>query len=120
MDAIEKGQFVINTAYFLVGLGAFIVARMLMEEQESRAAQENLADLRDRKASNPLVKLMRPFFSQYVVPMLRGKAFWDKKRVEFRRKIIAGGIKEELTPDEFIAFKIVLIVFFPIVGGALK
>lgn len=120
MDAIEKGQFVINTAYILVGLATFIVARMLMEEQESRAAQENLADLRDRKASNPLVKLLRPFFTQYVVPMIRGKPFWDEKRRIFKRSIIAAGLKDELTPDEFIAFKIMLIVFFPLVGGLLN
>ncbi len=120
MGAIEKGQFVIYTAYFLVGLGAFLVARMLMEEQESRAAQENLADLRDRKASNPLVKLLRPFFTQYIVPILRGKPFWDSKRKEFRRKLIAAGLRDELTADEFIAFKILLILFFPIVGGFLN
>jgi tight adherence protein C len=120
MNAIEKGQFVIYTAYFLIGLGAFILARMLMEEQESRAAQENLSDLRDRKASNPLVKLLRPFFTQYVVPMVRGKSFWDNRRKVYKRKIIAGGLKEELTPDEFISFKLVLIIFFPIVGGFLN
>ncbi len=120
MSAIERGQFVLYTAYTLVGLGTFILARMLVEEQESRAAQENLADLRDRKASNPLVKLLRPFFTQYIVPMLRGKVFWDNKRKEFKRKLIAAGLKEELTSDELIAFKLLLILFFPIVGGFLK
>ena len=120
MNAIEKGQFVVYVAYFLIFLATFLVTRMLMEEQQNITAQENLADLRDRKATNPLVKLLRPFFTQYVVPVLRGKPFWDKKRVEFRRKIIAGGIKDELTPDEFIAFKVMLIVFFPIVAAALK
>src|SRR4051794_6559802 len=100
MDAIEKGQFVINVAYALIGLAAYIVGRMLAQEQESRAAQENLADLRDRKSSNGLVKLLRPFFTQYIVPMIRGKPFWDAKRKIFKRKIIAGGLKEELTPDE--------------------
>lgn len=120
MDAIEKGQLVINTAYGLIGLGTFILARMLLEEQQSLAAQENLADLKNRQASNPLVKLLRPFFTQYVVPMLRGKKFWDTRRVDFRRRLIAAGLRDELTADEFIAFKIVLIVFFPIVGGLLK
>lgn len=120
MDAIEKGQLVIYAGYFFFGLGVFILARMLMDEQESLAAQENLADSRDRKASNPLVKLLRPIFSQYIVPILRGKKFWDKKRVDFRRRIIAAGLRDELTSDEFIAFKIVLVVFFPIVGGLLK
>ena len=120
MSATDKGQFVIYFAYFLVGLAAFIVARMAMDEQETRAAAENLADLRDRGSSNPLVKLLRPIFTQYLVPMIRGKSTWDKKRKIFKRNIIAAGLKDELTADEFIAFKIVLILFFPVVGGLLK
>ena len=120
MDTLlQNGQIVIYAAYGLIGLGTFIVARMLMQEQETRAAQENLADLRDRKASNFLVKITRPFFTQYVVPMIRGKPFWDSRRKKYKRKIIAAGLKDELTADEFIAFKLFLILFFPIVGGLL-
>ena len=120
MGAIEKGQLVIWAGYALVGVAAYIIARMLVQEQESRAAQENLADLRSRKASNFLVKITRPFFTQYIVPMLRGKAFWDNKRKIYKRKVISGGLKEELTPDEFIAFKLLLIIFFPLIGGLLR
>jgi tight adherence protein C len=120
LKAIANGEFVMYVAYGLIGLGTFIVARMLLQEQESRAAQENLADQRDRRASDPLVRITRPFFTQYVVPMLRGKTFWDAKRVLFRRKLIAAGLNGELTPDEFIAFKLFLILFFPVVSGLLK
>ncbi|HLE00071.1 MAG TPA: type II secretion system F family protein [Bdellovibrionota bacterium] len=120
MDAIEKGQLVIYTAYALIGLGTFIVARMLVQEQESRAAQDNLAELGNRDASNFLVKITRPFFTQYVVPMLRGKLFWESRRVHYKRKLVAAGLREELTPDEMIAFKLFLILFFPIVLGLLK
>jgi tight adherence protein C len=122
MDSfLDTGHFVLYTAYGLIGLGAFVVARMLLQEQESRAAQDNLAEQGNRQvASNPLVRLTRPFFSQYVVPILRGKKFWDNKRVLYRRKLIAAGLKEELTPDEFIAFKLILIIFFPLFGGLLN
>ncbi len=119
LEAVEKGQLVILAAYALVGFAAYLIARMLVQEQESRAAQENLADLRNRKASDFLVKITRPFFTQYVVPMLRGKKFWDNKRKLFKRKIISAGLGDELTADEFIAFKVVLIVFFPLIGGLL-
>ncbi len=120
LESIDKGQFVINAAYVLVGLGAFLLSRYLMQEQESRLAQENLADLRDRKASNGLVRITRPFFTQYVVPMVRGKPGLENMRKTYKRKLITGGLKDELTPDEFIAFKLFLIIFFPIVGGFLK
>ncbi len=117
---IDRGQFVMNSAYVLIFVAVFLVGRMLLEEQESRAAQENLADLRDRKASNFLVKILRPIFTQYIVPMIRGKPFWENKRKIFRRNIIASGLKDELTPDEFISFKLVLIGFFPVIGGLLN
>lgn len=112
-------QLVIYAAYVFTGLATFIVTRMLLEEQEARAAQENLGQ-GDRKSSNTLVRFTRPFFTQYVVPMIRGKPFWDEKRAYYRSKLIAAGLKEELTPDEFIAFKLFQILFFPLVAGFLK
>jgi tight adherence protein C len=120
MSLIDKGPLVLYTAYALIGLGAFVISRMLLQEQESRLAQENLQDLRNRKATSSLVRITRPFFTQYVVPMLRGKKFWDDRRIKYRRKLIAAGLRDELTPDELIAFKLFLILFFPIVGGLLN
>lgn len=117
--AQEAGTIVIYVAYALVGMATFLISRTLMREQESRAAEEGLEELRDRKASSALVRITRPFFTQYVVPMVRRKAFWDRRRHYYRRKLITAGLKEELTPDEFIAFKIFQIVFFPIVLGLL-
>ena len=116
----DRGQIVLYVAYALIGWGTFIIARMMLQEQELRDAAENLADLKDRRASNPLVKITRPFFTQYVVPILRGKKFWDSRRIYYKRKIVAAGLKDELTPDEFIAFKAFLIVFFPLMGGMLN
>ncbi len=116
----ETADFVLTFAYGLIGLGVFVVARMLLQEQETRAAQDNLSIGGERKATNGLVKITRPFFTQYVVPMIRGKPYWDDKRKLFKRKLIAAGLKEELTEDEFISFKLFLILFFPLVGGVLK
>jgi tight adherence protein C len=115
----DARQFVLYAAYGLIGLGTFVLARMLLQEQESRAAAENLQENRGQ-AAGALVRITRPFFTQYVVPIIRGKKFWDDRRVIFRRKLVASGLKDELTPDEFISFKLFLILFFPLVGGILK
>ncbi|MCM2323544.1 MAG: type II secretion system F family protein [Oligoflexia bacterium] len=113
-------DLVIQAAYVLVALATFILARMLFQEQEARQAQENLAEGGGSRSANALVRITKPFYSQYVVPMVRGKPFWENQRKIYRRKLIAAGLKEELSPDELIAFKLFLIVFFPIVGGLLK
>jgi tight adherence protein C len=119
-EAALRGQLVIYAAYALVGLATFIVAKMLLQEQETRAAQENLEDLKNRKSSSALVRITRPFFTQYVVPMVRSRPIYDNQRKVYRRKLISSGLKDELTPDEFIAFKFFLIIFFPIVGVVLR
>ena len=119
-DFLNSDQIVIYAAYGLVGLATFVVSYLLMKEQESRAAEENLDEAKDRSSNSLLVKVSRPLFSQYVVPMVRGKEFWANARNSAKRKLISGGLKEEFTPDEFVSFKLFLIVFFPIVGGFLQ
>lgn len=120
METLPDKDLVIYAAYALIFAGTFIVARMLLQEQESQRAQENLADKGDQKSSNTLVRITRPFFNQYVLPMVRGKPNWEEKRRYYRRKLIAAGLKDELNPDEFISFKIFLILFFPLVLGVLR
>ncbi len=119
LSAVERGAFVLYVAYGLIFLATFLVMRFLVQEQETRLAEENLGDTKNRKASNGLIRVTRPFFSQYIVPMVRGKPQWDTRRVHYRRRIIAAGLREEFTADEFIAFKFFLILFFPLVGAVL-
>ena len=118
-ELLSAKDLVIYAAYALIGGATFLIARTLLQEQEKQQAQDNLAENR-KPPSNGLVKLTRPFFNQYVMPMVRGKPYWDNQRREYRRKLIAAGLKDEFTPDEFISFKLFLILFFPIVGGLLQ
>jgi len=120
LESMDKGQFVVNAAYALVGLAVFVVVRMLMQEQETRAAQENLDEARERKSSNGLVRLTRPLFVQYFLPIVRSKPKFDNQRVIYKRKILSSGLREEFTPDEFLAFKLTLVFLFPIIGALLK
>lgn len=113
-------NLVLGAGYLAVFVAVYLVSRMLLSEEERSAAQENLADLRNRKSSSKLVQTTRPFFTQYVVPMVRGKKFWDSRRIEYRRRLISAGLRDELTPDEFIAYKFFLVAFFPLVGMVLN
>lgn len=122
MSLITEGNrdIVLYAGYLAVFVSVYLVARLLLSEEERSAAQENLADARNRKSSSKLVQTTRPFFTQYVVPMVRGKKMWDSRRVVYRRRLISAGLREELTPDEFIAYKFFLVAFFPIVGLVLN
>ncbi len=120
VDLQGAGQLVLYAGYVLAGAAAFLIAHILFLEEEARAAAENLEDPSRRSSTNWLVKTTKPIFRQYVVPMVRGKPMWEDRRRTYRRKLITAGLRDELTPDEFIAFKFFLILFFPLVGGFLK
>ena len=110
----QSSQLVLYAGLAAVGISTFLIARLILSEEERSAAQENLADNRNRNSSSKLVQYTRPFFSQYVVPMVRSKPFWDGSRLNYKRKLISAGLKDELTPDEFIAFKFFLVLGFPL------
>jgi tight adherence protein C len=114
MLILQNPEWIKIIALAAVFVAVFMISKMILSESERSSADENL-NLGDRKSSNGLVRMTRPFFNQYIVPSIRGKKRWDAKRIEYRRKMIAAGIKDELTADEFIAFKFFLIAFFPIV-----
>lgn len=116
----EYSDFVLYAGYALIFGAVFIITRAVVSEQENMSAQENMREIDGNKTSNQLVRLTRPFFTQYVVPSIRGRARFDETRLEYRRKIISAGLKDEITADEFIAFKALLIVVFPIIGGIIR
>jgi len=113
----EYSGFLLYVGYALIFIAVAMFAFMLFSEQENLSASENLRELEGKKTTNPLVKLTRPFFSQYIVPAIRGNRRFDESRIKYRRKIISGGLRDQLNADEFIAFKIFLIVLFPLIGG---
>ncbi len=113
-------ELVLYAGYALAFMATFLFMRMLLTEQENLSTQENMRDLEGKKTANPLVRFTRPFFSQYIVPAIRGKQRFEKMRLKYRRKLISGGLKEQLTADEFISFKILLIVFFPLIAGMIR
>jgi tight adherence protein C len=113
-------DLVLYAGYLSIFLAVFLIARMLLSEEARSAAQDNLDDSRNRKSSSKLLQSTRPFFTQYVVPLVRGKKFWDNRRIVYRRRVISAGLKDEVTADEFIAYKIFLVVFFPLVGLVLN
>ncbi len=111
---------VLYAGYALLFVAVFWLTKMLASEQENMSAQENLREIEGKKTSNGLVRMTRPFFTQYILPAVRGRPGLDDWRIKYRRKIISAGVKDEITADEFISFKILLIVVFPLVGGFLR
>lgn len=98
----------------LVFIAIFIIVRLFMEEQDKFKTQEALEDAENTaKVKNQpfFIKVTRPFYKRYFLPMTQGKNK-QKYRTKYRQKIANAGMSKDITPEEFMALK-----FFMILGG---
>ena len=98
----------------LIFIAIFIIVRVFMEEQDKFKTQEALEDAENTakiKKQPAFIKLTRPFYKRYFLPMTQGKNK-QKYRTKYRQQLANAGLLKDMTPEEFMALK-----FFMILGG---
>lgn len=109
---------------FLIFLAVFLVARAVFQDEDRFKAQSKLEDAEkeDKKdAPNDIVlKFSRPFFRRYLSPVVGGMKNKKKIRDKYKRKLASAGMTKVLTPEDLFAFKLFLIVGFPVVYLGLR
>lgn len=123
-NTAEEGMFagsdlLMYTGYFLAGLAVFLVAFAIFKEEDKFKAQETLEDAEQedngKDVPNDFVlKYSRPFFRRYFSPIVQGMKNKKKLRDRYRRKLASSGMTKHLTPEDFFAFKLFLILGFPV------
>jgi tight adherence protein C len=125
VDLFAGNDFILWTGYFLIGFAIFLIASAIFKEEDKFKAQESLEDAEDagedKKVVNDFIlKYSRPFFKRYFSPIVQGMKNKKKLREKYRRKLASSGLTKELTPEDFFAFKLFLIIGMPIVFIAVR
>ena len=121
----DRWWLILYAAIGGVGISVFIFMRMLFQEQSELQATEQLEDgsseNKNEYAQHGIVlKYSRPFFKHYISPIVSSMKIKKKIREKYKQPLASSGLTEVLTPEDFYAFKIFLIVGFPIVFMALR
>lgn len=121
----EEGKVVLMYfGLFLIGLSIFLVARTIFQDDERYKAKEKLEDAEvDEKRETPndiVLKYSRPFFKRYFSPVIMGMKGRRKIKEKYKRTLASSGMNKFLTPEDFYAFKLFLIIGFPIVYLGLR
>ncbi len=96
-----------------LAVAVFLFIRLLFPEEEQAEAKKKLGVGGVRTQTPSLIlRICRPLFVLLTPLTQNVKA--EKYRTFIRRGFISAGMTDELTPDEFFAWKIVLGLFFPI------
>ncbi len=117
-NAYEGSSILYYASLGLIGLAVFLIAKTIFQDEDQFQAQEKLEDTKEKDEIAKhgfILRYSRPFFKRYFSPIVSGmknrKTFKDK----YRRSLAAAGLTNILTPEDFFAFKLFLIIGFPII-----
>ena len=111
-------QILFYASLALIGISVFIIARATLDEENKFKAAEALEDADNEKKQQTndfVLKYSRPFFKRYFTPIVQSMKGRQKLKIKYRKKLANAGLTKELTPEDFFAFKLFLIIGFPIV-----
>lgn len=102
----------------LAGFAVFIIARAVFADEEKFKATETLDEAENvQKKSNLgfVFKYSKPFVKRYFSTAVASMKSKQKIRTKYKRKLASAGLTAEMTPEDFYAYKLFLIIGFPIV-----
>lgn len=102
-------------AFALIFIAIFLIVRVFMEDQDKYKTQEALEEAENSgkiKDQALFLKITKPFYKRYFLPMIQASKNKQGFRTKYRQKLAMAGLTKEMSPEEFVALK-----FFMIIGG---
>ncbi|MGZ3787108.1 MAG: type II secretion system F family protein [Bacteriovorax sp.] len=122
-SSYEGSSLLYYASLGLIGLAVFLIAKTIFQDEDSFQAQEKLEDNKEKDEiakHGIILRYSRPFFKRYFSPIVSGMKNRKSFKEKYRRSLAAAGLTNVLTPEDFFAFKLFLIIGFPIVFILLK
>jgi tight adherence protein C len=111
----EENNKLLYAPLVLIFISIFLIVRVFIEDQDKYKTQEALEEVEniERLKKQPLfLKLTRPFYKRYFLPIVQSSKHRSTLKTKYRQKLANAGLLKEMTPEEFFALK-----FFMILGG---
>lgn len=123
-ESLLQGSWILfYSSMFLIGLAVFLVAHSIFRDEEKFKAQEKLEDAEEEvrePVTDFVLKYSQPFFKRYFTPIVGGMKNKRKIKDKYKKSIASSGLTKVITPEDFFAFKLFLIIGFPIVFLAVR
>lgn len=112
----EENLMLFYAPLILVFIAIFLIVRLFMEEQEKFKTSEALeeAESENKNAQEQFfIKITKPMYKRYFLPMVQGFKNKQEIRNKYKQKLANAGLSKEMTPEEFVALKIFMILGGP-------
>lgn len=111
----EENWLLFISPLVLIFIAIFLIVRVFMEEQDKYKTQEALEEAENTSKGKQqpfFIKVTKPFYKRYFVPLVQGPKSKQALKAKYRQKLANAGLLKDMTPEEFAALK-----FFMILGG---
>jgi tight adherence protein C len=104
------------------GVVLFITLSIFQEEEEFKAQEkvEEGADAKVKTDHGAILTWSRPFFKRYVSPIVSSMKNKKKIKEKYKKVLASSGLSDYLSTEDFFAFKLFLIIGFPVVFIAVR
>jgi len=112
----EENLLLFYSPLVLVFIAIFLVVRIFMEEQEKFKTSEALEEAENTNKNSQeqlFLKITKPFYKRYFLPIVQGFKNKQELRNKYRQKLANAGLTKDMTPEEFMALKIFMILGGP-------
>ncbi len=121
----QSSWMLFYASIFLVGLVCFIIANAFLEKEEAFKAAATVGEAEkkeeiDYRKFGSILSYSRPFFKRYFTPIVAGMKGKKKLKDKYRKVLAAAGLTEAMTAEDFVAFKLFLVLAFPILFIAVR
>lgn len=114
----EESFLLFYASLGLIGLAVFLITKTIFQDEDQFQAQEKLEDNKqttdDIAKHGVILRYSRPFFKRYISPIVSTMKNKKTFKEKYKRKLAAAGLTNVITPEDFFAFKLFLILGFPI------
>ncbi len=117
----QGSNILFYASLILIGITVFMISRMIFTDEDSYKVIEQIGESNEKAkkvgyAKHGIVlKYSRPFFKRYITPVVQSMKNKKKIKQKYRKKLASAGLTDVITPEDFLSFKIFLIIGFPIV-----
>jgi tight adherence protein C len=116
-DPYPGSKILYFAAIGLFGLAVFLIAKTIFQDEDQYQAQEKLDDSKGEEVGKHgvVLKFSRPFFRRYLTPIISSMKNKKKIKEKYTRPMAAAGLTNVLSAEDFFAFKLFLILGFPVI-----
>lgn len=111
----EENNLLFIAPLVLIFVAIFLIARSVLEEQDRYKTQETLEEAENAKAKDRylILKVTKPFYKRYFLPIAQGMKNKQSFKTKYRQKLANSGLTKDLSPEEFFALKLFMILGMP-------